>query len=91
MNFPSQDLPPIEDLKISVADTVVMTHVGSVSSVVDVLLIVKAQNTRHEPLSSESVLFLKNRKPLGRVRRNTFPSYSQNYMIHVHVYVFIKS
>ena len=66
-----KDLPPIEDLKITVSDSVVMTHVGTISSVVGVLVVVKALS-ESDPLNIDSVLFLKDRKPLGRVSHPSF-------------------
>ncbi|XP_035221399.1 H/ACA ribonucleoprotein complex non-core subunit NAF1-like isoform X2 [Stegodyphus dumicola] len=59
------DLPPIEDLQISVSEKE-MKKIGVVHAVVDKLVVIKAIKDM-QPLDLDSVLFVSAGKPLGRV------------------------
>ncbi|KFM60182.1 H/ACA ribonucleoprotein complex non-core subunit NAF1, partial [Stegodyphus mimosarum] len=59
------DLPPIEDLQISVSEKE-MQKIGVVHAVVDKLVVIKAVKDM-QPLDLDSVLFVSAGKPLGRI------------------------
>lgn len=59
------DLPPIEDLKITV-DADKLVKVGQVISIVDVLVVVAAERSM-PPLDLETVLFKKDGSAVGQI------------------------
>ncbi|KAK2160489.1 hypothetical protein LSH36_132g02013 [Paralvinella palmiformis] len=60
------DLPPIEELAITVGDDVKMVEVGKITSAIHTLVIVQAKADL-PPLNEDTVLFLEERKVLGQV------------------------
>ncbi|CAL1543261.1 unnamed protein product [Lymnaea stagnalis] len=63
--FP-EELPPLEYLTISPDEGVELEPIGTVSGIVDVLVIVKA-NSNSPALYDDTVLFLEGRRPLGLI------------------------
>ncbi|KAA0720865.1 H/ACA ribonucleoprotein complex non-core subunit NAF1 [Triplophysa tibetana] len=61
-----KDLPEVENLTISLPDNTEMEPIGTISSIVEQLVIVEAyKNT--PPLNEDSVLFSQNRNSVGKV------------------------
>ncbi|RUS90817.1 hypothetical protein EGW08_001436 [Elysia chlorotica] len=63
--FP-EELPPLEYLMISPDESVEMEPLGVVSGIVDVLVVVKADNNS-PALYDDTILFVEGRKPLGLI------------------------
>ncbi|XP_052070582.1 putative uncharacterized protein DDB_G0282133 [Mytilus californianus] len=63
--FP-EDLPPLEDLAITVDDSVQLIHIGDVTSVIGVLVVVQS-NENMPPLNEDTVLFLEGRVSCGKI------------------------
>lgn len=61
-----EDLPPLEELTITVDDSVVMIEVGKVKSVVGILVVIQS-NENIPPLDEDSILFLEGHIVLGQV------------------------
>lgn len=59
------DLPPIEDLKITIPSAQ-LVKVGKILSIVDILVIVEAIKSM-PPLDLDTVLFKENGQPLGQI------------------------
>ncbi|XP_016414316.1 H/ACA ribonucleoprotein complex non-core subunit NAF1-like isoform X3 [Sinocyclocheilus rhinocerous] len=61
-----EDLPAVENLHISLPEDTEMKSIGTISSVVEQLVIVESyKNT--PPLNEDSVLFTKNRTSIGKI------------------------
>ncbi|GFS16725.1 H/ACA ribonucleoprotein complex non-core subunit NAF1 [Elysia marginata] len=63
--FP-EELPPLEYLMISPDESVELEPLGVVSGIVDVLVVVKADNNS-PALYDDTILFVEGRKPLGLI------------------------
>ncbi|XP_053392452.1 H/ACA ribonucleoprotein complex non-core subunit NAF1-like [Mercenaria mercenaria] len=61
-----EDLPPLEELTITVDDTVVMVEVGNIKSIVGILVVIQS-NENVPPLDDETILFVEGHKVLGQV------------------------
>ncbi|XP_046584728.1 H/ACA ribonucleoprotein complex non-core subunit NAF1-like [Haliotis rubra] len=61
-----EELPPLEELKISVDETVEMQEIGKVSGIVGILVIIQASKNM-PALDEETVLFNENREALGKI------------------------
>ncbi|XP_014769576.1 uncharacterized protein LOC106868703 [Octopus bimaculoides] len=62
-----EDLPPIEELKITADDKVQLVCVGLISTIIDTLVVVQSLESESSPLNDDSILFLKDRTSLGQV------------------------
>ncbi|GAB1604740.1 H/ACA ribonucleoprotein complex non-core subunit NAF1-like [Argonauta hians] len=62
-----EDLPPIEDLKITADEKVELICVGSISTVIESLVIIESLESESSPLNDDSILFLEDRTSLGQV------------------------
>ncbi|KAK3586683.1 hypothetical protein CHS0354_039152 [Potamilus streckersoni] len=60
------ELPPIEDLHITVDEKVKLLPVGQVSSVIGCLVVIQS-NQQISPLNEDTVLFLEDRTAIGKV------------------------
>lgn len=65
--FVFQDLQRIQDIQISIDESVKIVHLGNISSIVSAMTIVEALKGTL-PIDELSVLFLEDRTPLGQVR-----------------------
>ncbi|XP_063446471.1 H/ACA ribonucleoprotein complex non-core subunit NAF1-like isoform X2 [Mytilus trossulus] len=63
--FP-EDLPPLEDLAITVDESVQLIHIGDVTSVIGVLVVVQS-NDNMPPLNEDTILFLEGRAACGKI------------------------
>ncbi|XP_071128351.1 H/ACA ribonucleoprotein complex non-core subunit NAF1-like isoform X1 [Mytilus edulis] len=63
--FP-EDLPPLEDLAITVDESVQLIHIGDVTSVIGVLVVVQS-NDNMPPLNEDTILFLEGRASCGKI------------------------
>ncbi|XP_067673304.1 H/ACA ribonucleoprotein complex non-core subunit NAF1-like [Haliotis asinina] len=61
-----EELPPLEELKISVDETVEMQEIGKVSGIVGILVIIQASKNM-PALDEETVLFNENREAFGKI------------------------
>lgn len=75
-----EDLPPLEDLKVTVDESVVMEAVGTISGIVGVLAIVQA-NKGIPALDVDSILFLEGRRIFGQVFETFGPVASPLYSV----------
>ncbi|KAL4240686.1 H/ACA ribonucleoprotein complex non-core subunit naf1 [Mactra antiquata] len=61
-----EDLPPLEELTITVDKSVVMVEVGNISSIVGILVVIKSKESV-PPLNDETILFMEGHKVIGQV------------------------
>ncbi|XP_060602702.1 H/ACA ribonucleoprotein complex non-core subunit NAF1-like [Ruditapes philippinarum] len=61
-----EDLPPLEELTITVDESVVLVEVGSIKSIVGILVVIQS-NENVPPLNDETILFVEGHKVLGQV------------------------
>ncbi|XP_036358879.1 H/ACA ribonucleoprotein complex non-core subunit NAF1-like isoform X2 [Octopus sinensis] len=62
-----EDLPPIEELKITADDNVELVCVGLISTIIDTLVVIQSLDSETSPLNDDSILFLEDRTSLGQV------------------------
>ncbi|XP_067936697.1 H/ACA ribonucleoprotein complex non-core subunit NAF1-like isoform X1 [Watersipora subatra] len=72
------DLPPLGDLIIDIDKAVVLTELGNVQSIVDCLVVIKA-NSGTPALDEETVLFTEDRRSAGKVFETFGPVVSPFY------------
>ncbi|XP_052262450.1 uncharacterized protein LOC127866095 isoform X2 [Dreissena polymorpha] len=61
-----EELPPLEELTITVDESVIMKEVGHIKSIVGVLVVIQS-NENTSPLDDDSILFVNGHKVLGQV------------------------
>ncbi|NXO25485.1 NAF1 protein, partial [Cisticola juncidis] len=61
-----QKLPPVEDLSIVIPDNVELTHFGTVSSIIEQLVIIESLRGL-PPVNEESIIFKENRQAAGKI------------------------
>lgn len=78
--FTLSDLPPIEDLTLEVPNDVQLIKLGSIKSIIDVLVVVQSEG-EVPALDIETILFLEGRIPLGQIFETFGPVKSPWYSI----------
>lgn len=82
------DLPPIENLSISVSEKDLI-KIGKIKSIVDVLVVVEAE-TVMPPLDIDTVLFKSNGEPFGEIFDVFGPIKEPHYLIRFNSMKHIK-
>ncbi|XP_061736839.1 H/ACA ribonucleoprotein complex non-core subunit NAF1 isoform X3 [Nerophis ophidion] len=75
-----EDLPAVEELNVSLPDAVALTPVGTVSSIIQKLVIIQSLKDT-TPLTDDSLIFRSDRLALGKVFEVFGPVYSPLYVL----------